>query len=59
MKTQQTWTTVGLPTEMADSISEFISLNKHLGYRSVSDFVREAVRVMLSALQEDNIGVGE
>jgi Arc/MetJ-type ribon-helix-helix transcriptional regulator len=36
--------TVEIPDEMHDAISEIIKENPELGYESVDEFVREAIR---------------
>ena len=43
---------VSLPEDMLDSIEKLIKNNKELGYSSVSEFVKEAVRLHLMQIKK-------
>ena len=45
-KKEKGWQSVSLPKELVDSINELIK-NKSLGYTSMPEFVKEAVRLRI------------
>ena len=50
----QEYTRLSIPVEMTDEITEILRDRKELGYRSVTEFVKAAIRSMLTALQDES-----
>jgi Arc/MetJ-type ribon-helix-helix transcriptional regulator len=46
------WWTVQIPSEMVDAIRKFIDSPQNVGYASVAEFVRDAVRRRLDDLRK-------
>jgi metal-responsive CopG/Arc/MetJ family transcriptional regulator len=45
---------VALPAELVDEIKKFVEKNKHHGYMSVPEFIREAIRFYLRDINKNN-----
>ncbi|OYT60722.1 hypothetical protein B6U81_04515 [Thermoplasmatales archaeon ex4484_30] len=49
----QKYTTISLPAELHRKINKFIKENPGLGYGSVAEFAKEAIRMRVSDLKEE------
>jgi len=47
------YTTISLPYEFHERISRFIKENSYLGYGSVAEFAKEAIRIRLADVKAD------
>ena len=47
------WDTVKLPKELIEKAKKFLDSHKELGFVSVNEFVRDAVREKLQALESE------
>ncbi len=47
------YTTVSLPVKLHKKVSTFIKENPELGYGSVAEFAKEAIRIRISGLREE------
>lgn len=53
MRCRAKWTTTTFPSDLFDEVRDFIRKHPELGYRSVAEFVRDAVREKLRRLREE------